>query len=71
MIQFADDDHSKKEELSKKDKQILAFVQTMKSENKALANQLASLVSLLGNMRAGQLSQELILSELEKKYLTK
>ena len=70
MIQFQDDNTGNKE-LSKKEKQILGFIQTLITENKALANQLASLVSLLGNMRANQLGTDLILSELEKKLLAK
>lgn len=70
MIQFQDDNTGNKE-LSKKEKQILGFVQSIKTENKALANQLASLMSLLGNMRANQLGTDLILSELKKKLLAK
>lgn len=48
-------------------KQIRAFLSGIRTENNAVGKRLASVISIVGSMRASQLGIDLIITELEEK----
>ena len=47
--------------------QIKAFLAAIRTENNAIANRLASIISLVGSARASQVGIDVMLTDLEEK----
>lgn len=56
-----------KDTIAREKKQLQGFIDCIRTENEAIGKRLASMISLVGSLRASQLGIGLILTDLEKK----
>lgn len=53
--------------ITKKPKQLQAFIDCLRDESNTIGNELAKMIPLISNLRASQLGIDLMLTELEAK----
>lgn len=60
--------NSQEQDIIKQEKeQIRAFLAAIRTENKAIGNRLASIITIVGSARASQLGIDVMLTDLEEK----